>query len=434
MRYVDFKIVETRLREASEVYVIGDSHAKAMGGTNNLASNGAKLDAIATQASRVPNGATVYMTGGHNDVPAGTSPQQIANQVKSIISSLEGKGCTVNYILFPEGSSNTNQDQMAATRQAIKSATSVTNDLDGCSMQGDGIHCSLGSYRGIVGASADANTDANAVVAQELAAGPPYPAEDSEEVKQMQTNLDKIGYTVGSTGVDGKYGPRTTAAVRAFKKDYPVDGNGLSIDADGLETLSKVAAGAIPQVEEPTATGNESGGSIGDLGDLASLENIGQAKEVVEDFLGSTVDDEELNMLIRATAAEASPNSQERGAVAAVILNRVRSNRYPNSIESVLKQGGQFQAVTGTRTGPRDSQGNRTWTGPHSNFSNMSDRTGAQIIGALIRYLPDTDKSWLNFTANSAAAYGAGTNIGFMHTMRQAQGSQVIGGTVFGTA
>ena len=71
--------------------------------------------------------------------------------------------------------------------------------------------------------------DANAVVAQELAAGPPYPAEDSEEVKQMQTNLDKIGYTVGSTGVDGKYGPRTTAAVRAFKKDYPVDGNGLSI-------------------------------------------------------------------------------------------------------------------------------------------------------------------------------------------------------------
>ena len=64
----------------------------------------------------------------------------------------------------------------------------------------------------------------------------------------------------------------------------------------------------------------------------------------------------------------------------------------------------------------------------------MSDRTGAQVIGALIRYLPGTDKSWLNFTANNPAAYGAGTNIGFMRTMRQAQGSQVIGGTVFGTA
>jgi hypothetical protein len=53
-----------------QVYVIGDSHAKAMGGTNNLASDGANLDAIATQASRVPNDATVYMTGGHNDVAA----------------------------------------------------------------------------------------------------------------------------------------------------------------------------------------------------------------------------------------------------------------------------------------------------------------------------------------------------------------------------
>ena len=190
MRYNDFKIVETRVNEAGEVYVIGDSHARAMGGANNLASDGARLDAIIRQASNVPNGATVYMTGGHNDVAGGTQPQAIASQVKSIISSLEGKGCTVNYILFPEGSSNTNQEQMAATRQAIKSATSVTNDLDGCSMQGDGIHCSLGSYSGIVGASADASAGANAVVAQELAAGPPYPAEDTEEVKQMQINLD----------------------------------------------------------------------------------------------------------------------------------------------------------------------------------------------------------------------------------------------------
>jgi peptidoglycan hydrolase-like protein with peptidoglycan-binding domain len=269
----------------------------------------------------------------------------------------------------------------------------------------------------------DHRNDPTAVVAQELAAGPPYPQEDTEAVRQLQSNLEEIGYTVGSTGVDGKYGPRTTAAVRAFKKDYNVDGAGLSIDAAGLETLSKVVDGSIQRVEEPTPTGNE-GGSVGDLGDLASLENIGQAKEVVEDFLGSTVDDEELNMLIRATAAEASPNSQERGAVAAVILNRVRSNRYPNSIEAVLTQRNQFQAVTGTRYDP----------GPHSNFSNMSDRTGAQVIGALIRYLPNTDKSWLNFTANSAAAYGPGTNIDFMRTMRQAQGSQVIGGTVFGTA
>jgi peptidoglycan hydrolase-like protein with peptidoglycan-binding domain len=115
----------------------------------------------------------------------------------------------------------------------------------------------------------DHRNDPTAVVAQELAAGPPYPQEDTEAVRQLQSNLEEIGYTVGSTGVDGKYVPRTTAAVRAFKKDYNVDGAGLSIDAAGLETLSKVVDGSIQRVEEPTPTGNE-GGSVGDLGDLAS--------------------------------------------------------------------------------------------------------------------------------------------------------------------
>ena len=264
---------------------------------------------------------------------------------------------------------------------------------------------------------------ATAVVAQELAAGPPYPAEDTEAVKKLQTALQSAGYSVGTTGIDGKYGPRTTAAVRAFKKDYNVDGAGLSIDAAGLDKLSKVVAGTIPKVQQPAPTGN-SGGNIGDLGDLASLENLDQATEVVSAFLGKDVSPEEMNMLIRATAAEASRNSQERGAVAAVILNRVRSSRYPNNIEAVLTQRNQFQAVTGTRHDP----------GPHSNFSNMNSNTGAQVIGAMIRYLPNMDRSWLNFTANNPRAYGRGTNIDFMYTMRNAPDAKVIGGTVFGTA
>lgn len=178
MRYREFRIVETKLREEGEVYVIGDSHAKAMGGSNNLAANGARLSAIARQASQVPDGATVYMTGGHNDVPAGTGPQQIASQVQSIISSLEGKGCTVNYILFPEGTDNNNQENMAPTRQAINSAVDVAQDLDGCSLQGDGIHCSLGSYRGIVSAGSTTRSDRQDDDAGNendgLTAGPPY--------------------------------------------------------------------------------------------------------------------------------------------------------------------------------------------------------------------------------------------------------------------
>jgi hypothetical protein len=43
-------------------------------------------------------------------------------------------------------------------------------------------------------------------------------------------------------------------------------------------------------------------------------------------------------------------------------------------------------------------------------------------------------KSWLNFTANNPKAYGPGTNLDFMYTMRDAPNSQVVGQTVFGTA
>ena len=137
MRFNDFK---KTLKESGEVYVIGDSHAKAMGGSNNLAANGARLPAISRQAQQVPNGSTVYMTGGHNDVAAGTNPNVIAASVMSIIQRLEGKNCTVNYILFPEGTNNNNQENMEPTRNAISRAVDVSRDLEGCSLQSDGIH------------------------------------------------------------------------------------------------------------------------------------------------------------------------------------------------------------------------------------------------------------------------------------------------------
>ena len=268
MRYNDFKIVETRVNEAGEVYVIGDSHARAMGGANNLASDGARLDAIIRQASNVPNGATVYMTGGHNDVAGGTQPQAIASRVKSIISSLEGKGCTVNYILFPEGTRNTNQNQMGPTRTAIAGQVTVSRDLDGCSMQTDGVHCSLGSYRGIVTADAPSNAPAvdrdkqdrdNTVFDMEggLESGPPYPQDQVEAIKELQTELERLGYSVGSTGIDGKYGPRTSRAVRAYQRDFgqatPANANyeGGAITADAIKALK-----AASPIDEPTPTGN----------------------------------------------------------------------------------------------------------------------------------------------------------------------------------
>lgn len=93
--------------------------------------------------------------------------------------------------------------------------------------------------------------DSDNDVAQGLEAGPPYPPEQAQAVKSMQRTLIKLGYSVGSTGVDGKYGPRTTRAVRAFKKDNKIAGDGLSMSAADLKNLS-----TAKRVAKPSSTSN----------------------------------------------------------------------------------------------------------------------------------------------------------------------------------
>lgn len=88
-----------------------------------------------------------------------------------------------------------------------------------------------------------------------LTAGPPYPQGDSDAVKELQSKLQDLGYTVGNTGIDGKYGPRTTRAVSSFKKDNNLSSDGRSMSADDLTVLS-----TAKRVEQPTPV-MPSGGS-----------------------------------------------------------------------------------------------------------------------------------------------------------------------------
>jgi peptidoglycan hydrolase-like protein with peptidoglycan-binding domain len=284
MRFYEFKIVE----QQTGVYIIGDSHAKALGGTNNSAENGARLDAIARQADRVPAGATVVVSGGHNDVAAGVSPQQIASKVSQIVSNLEAKGSTVYYILFPTGTQNPNQESMSTTRRAINQAITVNYDLEGKGLASDGQHATMSAYGNIPlptaseqptddetsagpddGTRGDEPTDDRAG----LEAGPPYPSSDLQPVAEMQSKLEEIGYNVGSTGIDGKYGPRTANAVKAFKEDYELSGDHFEMDAQALATLDKVVSGEIERVSAPTQVAQISG----DIGDIAQ-DSVTQGK------------------------------------------------------------------------------------------------------------------------------------------------------------
>jgi peptidoglycan hydrolase-like protein with peptidoglycan-binding domain len=107
-----------------------------------------------------------------------------------------------------------------------------------------------------------------------LQMGPPYPPEDMDAVKELQSALQSAGYSVGSTGVDGKYGPRTARAVKAFKKDYKIQGNGQEIDAKSLQTIAGVSSGDIPKVKN---TYTDTGSQRTELGQL-SQDSVTQGK------------------------------------------------------------------------------------------------------------------------------------------------------------
>lgn len=123
------------------------------------------------------------------------------------------------------------------------------------------------------------------------------------ETKTVQTRLKKWGYYTGI--VDGIYGPKTKAAVIAFQKK-----NGLV--ADGIVGPKTAAAiGITLSSTKSTSTSNS-----------------------------------DLNLLARCVYAEARGETyQGQVAVAAVVLNRVKSSSFPNTIAGVIYQPYAFSSV-----------------------------------------------------------------------------------------
>ncbi len=137
----------------------------------------------------------------------------------------------------------------------------------------------------------------------------PTPSSDIVETltkaqnRTVQTKLKRWGYYKGA--VDGIYGAQTKAAVKLFQKK-----NGLT--ADGI-VGPKTAA----------ALGMSLGGST-----------------------GSTQSSSDLNLLARCVYAEARGEPYAgQVAVAAVVLNRVRSASFPNTISGVIYQPWAFTSV-----------------------------------------------------------------------------------------
>lgn len=126
----------------------------------------------------------------------------------------------------------------------------------------------------------------------------------SSQVKTIQTKLKRWGYYTGV--VDGIYGPKTKSAVISFQKK-----NGLV--ADGIVGAKTAAALGISLSSSSTNSQNS--------GDLYNLAKCIYAEARGEPYSGQV-------------------------AVGAVILNRVKSSKFPNTIYGVIYQPYAFTCVS----------------------------------------------------------------------------------------
>lgn len=138
------------------------------------------------------------------------------------------------------------------------------------------------------------------------------------EVKEVQRRLKQWGYYDGS--VDGVYGAKTMEAVKRFQKK-----NGLT--ADGICGKSTYAALGMNDSVNALDKGNKNQG-----GNTASSSNYTNS---------------DLYLLAKCIYAEARGESYTgQVAVGAVILNRVASSAFPNTIAGVIYQQHAFTAVS----------------------------------------------------------------------------------------
>ena len=446
--------------DAPGYFTVGDSHSNGVGNYGrgktwkSLGMDGAKstdpmhLNAI----ERIPAGSVVVISLGANDLAAKTPIPQIVSQVQKVINAARSRTLQVVYLLPTTTAPNKKKDP---TRDELRDALSAAIEVPiidmGQASPTDtmGVHLDSGKYNkigsDIVGSykpkamgllqdpktnlgNPDQEPGAPRVKdriknSSELQQGPPYPADQRDEVKKMQTSLQGLGYDLGKYGTDGKFGPFTAAAVAAFKKDYDLKGNSSSFGNEEFAMLDKINAGQVARVKEPTKT-NVSQGTDFDIAALTSVENVDKARKIAENFLGRSMNDDEWKHLIQTTTAESSPNQKEMAQIAAVILNRTRV-RYGgrSTVVDIVWAPWQFEPVTGNRKNP----------GPNKNFlTPVAAPRLAQIIDSYIKYLPDSDKSFLNFTSANPAAYSSPEGRKFLDKMI-ASGGEKIGGTIFGT-
>lgn len=171
----------------------------------------------------------------------------------------------------------------------------------------------------------------------------------SNEVTQIQTKLKRWGYYNGN--IDGIYGSQTLAAVKYFQRK-----NGLTVDGiAGTKTLQ--AMGIM-------TSSNSSSSSSSNSSDINLLARAIYGESRGEPYVGQV-------------------------AVGAVIMNRIRSSSFPNTIAGVIYQPGAFTAVS-------DGQINLTPNDTARKAAQDAYNGWDPTYGAIYYFNPDTaTNAWI---------------------------------------
>lgn len=185
-----------------------------------------------------------------------------------------------------------------------------------------------------------------------------YTATTTSENKTIQSRLKKWGYYTGA--VDGILGPKSIAAIKKFQRN-----NGLAVDG---------------------IVGPKTAAAIG-----ITLSSSSSKKQTSSD----------LYLLAKVVYAEARGESYTgQVAVAAVVLNRVRSSSFPNTIAGVVYQPWAFTAVN---DGQINLEPNQTAYNAARDAMNGWDPT----YGCLYYYNPKTASSKWIFNRQQVLTIGS---------------------------
>ncbi|URJ62244.1 spore cortex-lytic enzyme [Paenibacillus polymyxa] len=160
-----------------------------------------------------------------------------------------------------------------------------------------------------------------------------------QDVYELQSRLKLLGFFGGK--VDSHFGSSTLKAVKGFQKEFGIRPDGVV----GAKTKLKLV-NATPNWK-PTETPmhrNNQGSTQGQTAD--NNDKADQNDETMGSANTMGLSENDLKIMANAVYGESRGEPFEgQVAVAAVILNRVKSPSFPNSPSGVIFQPGAFTAV-----------------------------------------------------------------------------------------